>query len=257
MESTTFSSGRIEVAGQFLEFARWGKGNGLPVLLLHEALGSVSTWRDFPAKLAISCGREVIAWSRAGHGRSSSFPQARGADYLHREADLLPALHQALDLRSAHLLGHSDGASIALIAAARFPDLVASLVVEAPHVYVENLTRTRITQLASTFARSRMRERLKRHHLDSDTLFVDWSRIWLSSGFREWEIESVLCDITSPVLLIQGCDDEYGTLAQLDRIAIRVPEASRLEIPDCGHSPHLECQDAVLAAVRAFLRDRD
>lgn len=247
----------IEVGGRRLEAARWGQGEGAPILLLHEGLGSIRLWKDFPEQLAETCEREVIVWSRQGHGRSDSYPGSRGPDYMHLEADLLPAVHEALGLTRAHWLGHSDGGSIALIAAGRFPDLALSLVLEAPHVFVETITQASISLAALNFLSSDTGERMKRYHADPVPLFEDWCKIWLSPGFKDWNIESLLPNPSLPALLIQGFEDQYGSLEQLDRIQTAMPQSLRLEIENCRHSPHFDARDTVVEAVRAFLSGRE
>ena len=245
----------VNVGGADLEVARWAgaRPDLLPILLLHEGLGSISLWRDFPAKVGEATGREVIAWSRRGHGWSAPIEDARGPDYMHREAELLPELFDWLGLRRAHLLGHSDGASIALIAAARTPDLVSSIILEAPHVFVEDISIDSIAEIGRTFGTSDMAVRMRRHHADPVHIFRKWNDIWLLPAFRQWNIENLLAAIEAPTLMIQGLDDEYGTMEQLDRIARAVPHAARIELDDCRHSPHRDREDAVLSAVRGFL----
>jgi pimeloyl-ACP methyl ester carboxylesterase len=240
-----------------LETARWGCGDRLPILLLHEGLGSVRLWKDFPARLAEESSREVIAWSRQGHGWSDASNTPRETDYMHREAALLPSLMSALDIEKAHLLGHSDGASIALIGAALHPPLVDSLILEAPHVLVEELTHAAIAHVAATFLQTDMGERMRRYHQDPIALFANWSSIWLDPRFRSWTIEGLLPSIAAPALLIQGQDDEYGTLDQLGRITAKVAQAERLILGNCRHSPHFDRQDAVLSAICKFLSEKD
>lgn len=247
----------IEVAGQRLEAARWGRGSRAPILLLHEGLGSIRLWKDFPAALAEACEREVIAWSRQGHGWSAPYPGARGPDYMHLEAELLPAVHEALGLSQAHWLGHSDGGSIALIAASRFPSLASSLILEAPHVFVETVTQANISLAGLNFLNSDIGERMKRYHADPEPLFQDWCRTWLSPAFGDWNIESILTGCKQPALLIQGFDDQYGTLEQLDRIQRAMPQARRLELFDCKHSPHFDAREAVIEATCAFLDGKE
>lgn len=247
----------IEVGGHRLEAARWGRGPGAPILLLHEGLGSIALWKDFPAALAGASGREVIAWSRQGHGWSAPYDGTRQTDYMHREADLLPEVHRALGIGRAHWLGHSDGGSIALLAAARFPELVASLTLEAPHVFVEDLTVASIADVARQFPLGDMGERMKRYHADPRALFGDWSRIWLAPEFRNWDITASLADVVAPSLLVQGRDDRYGTPRQLDAIAAGVPVEARLEPDNCGHSPHFDARDAVLTGIAKFLDGKD
>lgn len=248
---------QIEIGGKTLEAARWGGGNRLPVLLLHEGLGSIRLWKDFPERLAEAAGREIIAWSRQGHGWSDAYDGSRNLDYMHREALLLSAVHEALGLTRAHWLGHSDGGSIALVGASRFPLLVSTLILEAPHVFVEDLTHSSIASVAAGFAGSDMGERMKRYHRAPLPLFEDWSAIWLDQIFRDWNIEEYLPGIGAPALLIQGRDDQYGTMEQLDRIAAGLPETARLELDDCGHSPHLDRTDAVIEAICAYLDGRE
>lgn len=247
----------IEIAGQRLEAVRWGTGSGVPILLLHEGLGSIALWKDFPAALADACGREVFAWSRRGHGSSAPYPGSRGPDYMRLEAALLPAVHEALGLSHAHWFGHSDGGSIALIAAAQFPDLAVSLILEAPHVFVETMTKASISLAALDFLKSDMGERMKRYHDAPEHLFEDWCRTWLSAEFSDWNIEPQLAACGQPTLLIQGIEDQYGTMEQLDRIQRAMPQSVRLELDDCKHSPHFDARDAVIAATCTFLDGKD
>ncbi|GGB94821.1 alpha/beta hydrolase [Novosphingobium endophyticum] len=240
-----------------LEAASWGDGAGLPVLLLHEGLGSIRLWKHFPARLAEASGRRVVAWSRAGHGWSAARPEPRGLDYMHREADLLPAVHEALGLERAHWLGHSDGGSISFIAAGRFPALPASLILEAPHVFLEDMTVAGISAVQAGFAASNMAKRMERYHQEPAALFEDWSRVWLSPDFRDWNIEASLDLVTAPALLIQGRDDQFGSMKQLDRAAAALRETTRLELENCAHSPHFDREEAVLAAICEFLKDKD
>lgn len=243
---------RVKVAGVGLEVRRW-PGEGLPILLLHEGLGSVSLWRDFPGRLAAATGREVIAWSRRGYGLSDPLSGRLDPDYMHREAALLPPLLDVLGVGQAHLFGHSDGGSIALIAAAYSPERVASLILEAPHVHVEPVTVASIAGVKRVYETSDLGQKLGRHHADPDHVFWHWNDIWLDPRFRDWTIEALLPAVTAPALLIQGRDDEYGTMDQLDRIAAILPHARRLELDACGHSPHRDQPEALLAAAADFL----
>lgn len=247
----------INVDGGPLEVARWGSGSDCPILLLHEGLGSIQLWKNFPERLAQSSGRQVVAWSRKGHGWSAPYDGQRIQDYMHREADLLPKIHDALDLIRAHWLGHSDGGSIALIAAALFPDLAASLILEAPHVTVEDVTLESIAKVASGFAGSDMSQRMQRYHAHPRPLFLGWSAIWLDPTFLRWNIEEVLGRVTAPTLLIQGHEDQYGTMKQLDLIAAAVANTTRLELENCGHSAHFDREHAVIDAICAFLKGKE
>ena len=236
-----------------LELKTW-PGNGIPILLLHEGLGSVSMWRDFPQQLALATGRPVLAWSRRGYGLSDPLLSRRDPDYMHREADAVARLMDTLAIGRAALFGHSDGASISLIAAARFPDRITALILEAPHVFVEDLSIESIARIKHLYTTTNFSELLARYHRDADRVFWDWNDIWLDPRFRDWSIEELLPAIRAPALLIQGRDDEYGTLEQIDRIGAALPDAQRLELERCGHAPHRDQAEAVLAATAAFLQ---
>jgi len=242
----------LTVQGVALEVRRWA-GAGVPIVLLHEGLGSASMWRDFPDRLAARTGRPVIAWSRQGYGRSDALPVARDPDYMHVEAGRVAPLLDALGIERAILFGHSDGASIALLAAARFPDRVERLILEAPHVYVEQITIDSIAAVGRAYRGTDLPLKLGRHHQRPDQVFWRWNDIWRDRRFRDWNIEDVLPAIRAPALLIQGQDDEYGTLDQLARIERALADTRRLVLPACGHSPHRDQPEAVLAAVDAFL----
>jgi pimeloyl-ACP methyl ester carboxylesterase len=244
----------MDVDGARLEVRRW-PGRPLPILMLHEGLGSVSMWRDFPEQLAAATGHEVICWSRRGYGFSDSQSEPFEPDYMHRESELLPEIMRALELEVAHLFGHSDGGSIALLSASRFPHLVAALILEAPHVFVEPVTLDSIRAVRAHFESGNLGGKLARHHADADLVFWCWNDIWLDDRFRAWSIESCLSAVGAPALLIQGLDDEYGTLSQLDCIEKWLPRTERLILPECGHSPHRDKTIAVLEASSQFLRE--
>ena len=230
------------------------------IVFLHEGLGSVSMWRDFPDRLCEAVGARGLVYARPGYGRST--PRAAGEawdlDFMHRQAhELLPALLDALGVDVTReppvLLGHSDGGSIALLYAARWSRHLRALVVMAPHIVVEDLSITSIDAARTAYGTTDLRARLARHHADPDSAFWGWNDIWLDPAFRHWTIEDEIGTITCPVLAIQGLDDEYGTLEQIRGIARRVPQTRLREIPDCGHSPHRDQPEAVIEAVRAFL----
>jgi pimeloyl-ACP methyl ester carboxylesterase len=243
----------LNVGSVKLDLRRW-PGTGTPILLLHQALGAASTWRDFPDQLAARTGHPVIAWSRQGFGHSDPLPGRPAHDYLHREAERVPLLLDALGLERAHLHGHSDGAAIALITAAISPERVASLLLEAPHVTVEAQTEAAIVAVRDLTANGALRAKLARHHRDPDRVFANWAETWLDPGFASWSIEDLLPQVKAPVLLIQGRDDPYFSLGQLDRIMRAVPQARRLELADCGHAPYRDRTDTVLAVSDEFLR---
>jgi pimeloyl-ACP methyl ester carboxylesterase len=231
------------------------------VVFLHEGLGSLSMWRDFPQQLCDAAGLRGLVYSRPGYGRST--PRAADElwdlDFMHRQAhQVLPALLAALDVdTAAHppwLFGHSDGASIALLHAARFPQRVAGAIVLAPHILVEDLSVASIEKARTAYLETDLRQRLARHHDDPDSAFWGWNRIWLHPPFRQWSIESELSTITCPLLAVQGLDDEYGTLEQVRGIARRVPQTQLLELPRCGHSPHRDQGAVLIAATTQFLQ---
>lgn len=238
-----------------IEVSVSGEGHGLPILLLHEGLGSVAMWKDFPQRLAEATNRRTVACSRRGYGSSGDFAGPYGCDFMHREADAMAQLIDELGLGRVHVFGHSDGASIGLLLAARHPEKVASLVLEAPHVFVEDICLAAIVQLGQTARVDGMVERLSRYHRRADTVFTQWHDIWTFPAFAAWNIESEIERITAPVLLIQGEDDEYGTFAQLDSITQRLPSTRELRLANCRHSPHRDQSPAVLQATTQFLRE--
>jgi pimeloyl-ACP methyl ester carboxylesterase len=226
--------------------------NAPPLVLLHEGLGSVGLWRTFPAALQRATGARVVAYSRLGHGRSEPPPEPRGLDFMHREArEVLPDLLRALRIERPLLVGHSDGASIALIYAAEHE--VAGVVAIAPHVFVESVCVEAIAAVHDDYT-TRLRDRMGRHHRDPDVTFRGWADVWLDPNFGDWDITALLPGIAAPVLLVQGEDDQYGTLAQLDAIeaAVTAP-VERLVVPG-GHSPHLDHPDLVVAEISRLVR---
>ncbi len=217
------------------------------VVFLHEGLGSVSTWRDFPMRVCIEGDFRGLVYSRPGHGQSSVAPgsRRRSMDFMHHQAkDFLPTLLTALDVDTQSqpiwLLGHSEGGSIALIYAGSFPTRAAGLIVVAPHIFVEEVAISRIEATRSMYETTDWRERLAKHHANPDTAFWGWYNMRLDPLFRSWNIESTLRSIVCPVLAVQGRDDAYGTLAQIEGIAEEVPQTELLAIERCGHSVHRE-----------------
>lgn len=225
------------------------------ILMLHEGLGSTSMWRHFPERVAQVTGCRTVAWSRAGYGHSQASADARTPRYMHREAlEALPALLAALEVERPLFFGHSDGGSIALIFAGAFPEVPLGVVAMAPHEFVEPETLAGIAAARKAWSATDWPQRLARHHADAERVFLDWSDTWLSPAFREWNIEEYLPAIRCPVLAIQGEDDEYATMRQIDVIAERVPRCELLKLPGCGHSPHRDQPAAVLGAVDRFVR---
>jgi pimeloyl-ACP methyl ester carboxylesterase len=246
-----------------------GPADGPLLVFLHEGLGSVSMWRDFPTQLCERLGARGLVYSRPGYGRSTPRAQDErwGVDFMHRQAhEVLPALLQALNVQEPiWLVGHSDGGSIALLYAARHgsaangqsqapeaPPLAGAIVL-APHILVEEVSVRSIEQARQAYLHTDLRQRLARHHDDPDSAFWGWNDIWLSPAFRSWSIEADLHRIKVPVLAVQGVDDEYGTLEQIRGIARRVPQTELLELPACGHSPHRDQPQALMEAVAGFV----
>jgi len=247
----------ITVNGLRLEYRDYPAAEpGGPVLvLLHEGLGCVAMWGSFPERLAAQTGCRTIAWSRAGYGGSEPYARPRQPDYMHIEAqEALPALLVALDIERPFLIGHSDGASIALIHAGAFPDRPVGVVVMAPHEFVEEETLAGIRAARETWATTDMPKKLARYHHDPERVFHDWNDTWLSPAFRDWNIEQYLPAIRCPVLALQGQEDNYATMRQIDAIAEQVPGTELLKLPACGHSPHRDQPGAVLSALAAFIQ---
>jgi pimeloyl-ACP methyl ester carboxylesterase len=223
------------------------------LVFLHEGLGSVGLWRDFPDRLAAATGRRALIYSRAGHGGSYVPDAPRTPRFMHDEAlDVLPGLLERHGIERPILVGHSDGGSIALIHASRHP--VTALVVLAPHVFVEDLSVASIAEARDTFASTDLRERMARHHRDAEATFRLWNDIWLAPEFRDWNIEDVLPGIAAPVLAIQGEHDQYGTMAQIDAIEAGVGGPFERAVLDARHAPHLEAPEATLRAATDFIR---
>jgi pimeloyl-ACP methyl ester carboxylesterase len=233
------------------------------LVFLHEGLGSVSMWRDFPLVLCEALQCRGLVYSRPGYGQSTprAADEAWGPDFMHRQAyEVLPALLEALGVNTTQddpwLFGHSDGGSIALLFAARFPDQVAGAVVVAPHILVEDLSVNSIAQARTAYLQFGMRQRLARHHADVDSAFWGWNDIWLNPAFRAWNITTELGSITCPLLAIQGVNDEYGTLEQVRGIVRLTPQCELVELADCGHSPHRDRQDRLIEAVSNFFQQQ-
>jgi len=246
----------VIVQGRKLEVQRIaGSDRGAPTLVfLHEGLGSVAMWRDFPQKAAAAAGCAAVVYSRYGYGRSEVLREPRGVDYMHVEAlGVLPELLDKLEVPDPVLVGHSDGGSIALICAATH-DTVKGLVVMAPHVFVEDLSVKSIAEAKTAFETSDLPQKLGRYHADAEKTFRGWNDIWLHPDFRAWNIEEVLPRIRCPMLAIQGFDDEYGTMAQLDAIAGKTGgPIELLRLADCRHSPHRDQPNVVIEAMSRFI----
>lgn len=248
----------VSVGAHTLECARFVPAAqcapSIPIVLLHEGLGSVSLWKTFPAALAQRTGATVIAYSRYGYGQSTPLPagqrNVRRADYMHVEAEsVLPVLLRTLHIERPLLIGHSDGGTIALLFAARFPDALAGACVMAPHCFVEPISVQSIAAARHTFESSDLAQRLAKHHRDPHATFYGWNDVWLSAEFAKLNLVDDLPRIACPLLAIQGENDEYGTMAQIDVIAQHVKQAQLLKLPQCGHAPWKDQPETVLAAI--------
>jgi pimeloyl-ACP methyl ester carboxylesterase len=250
----------VEVNGVRLEVQRLPAPGGrplAPIIFLHEGLGSVAMWRDWPAAVCAATGRAGVVYSRRGYGNSDPVPDVRGAgrlapDYMHREAlDVLPELLARLGIEKPVLLGHSDGGTIALLHASRHA--LAACVVMAPHVVVEDVSVKSIDEARAAFEAGALRERLGRYHADVDGAFWQWNDIWLSPEFRAFDIRAECRRIETPVLAIQGVDDPYGTLRQIDEIAPTGGPFSTRVLQACGHSPHRDQPQLTTQCIAEFL----
>jgi pimeloyl-ACP methyl ester carboxylesterase len=247
---------RYQIDGHWLEAASIeARHSTFPtIVMLHEGLGSVSHWKDFPRVLAEATGAGVFLYSRYGHGSSDALQEPRSLSYMHHEAQIvLPEILHRAGIKRPVLLGHSDGASIAILYAGTFPESPVGLVLEAPHVFVEDITVSSIAQARVLYNETDLRQRLGRYHANVDPLFWGWNNIWLDSRFRDWNIESYLDSIRCPVLVLQGAQDEYGTAKQIEAIQRRIPSAAAIMLDDCKHAPHRDRSEATLSAISRFL----
>src|SRR5215472_3606826 len=253
---STIEESYFFVDGKRLEAARIeARHSNLPtIVMLHEGLGSLAHWRDFPSRLAEATGAGVFIYSRYGHGKSDALREPRSVSYMHREAQtVLPEILRQAGIRQPLLLGQSDGASVAIIYAGTFPESPAGLILEAPHVFVEDITVSSIAQAREIYTETDLPQRLGRYHANVNSLFWGWNNIWLDPAFRSWNIETFLDSIRCPVLVLQGAQDEYGTVAQIDAIRTRIPSASAIMLEKCKHAPHRDRTDATLSAISQFL----
>ncbi|QQC64125.1 alpha/beta fold hydrolase [Paraburkholderia ginsengisoli] len=230
-------------------------------VFLHEGLGSVAMWRDWPQTLCERLGVRGLVYSRPGYGQST--PRAHNVkwpvDFMTAQArDVLPALLDALDIdmrerQRMWVMGHSDGGSIALLYAAFYPDALAGAVVIAPHVFVEDISVQSIAQTKRLYESTDLRDKLGRYHADVESAFYGWNDVWLNPAFKQWSIVAELASIRRPLLAVQGRDDNYGTMAQIDTIADRVPHARLVKLDACGHSPHRDAPERLNEAIGAFV----
>jgi pimeloyl-ACP methyl ester carboxylesterase len=228
--------------------------HGTELVFLHEGLGSISHWKNFPACVAAATGFPAVVYSRYGSGNSDVLEEPRPVTFMHDEAlKALPELLAKLNVEAPILIGHSDGASIALIYAG-VHNRARGLVLLAPHVFVEGLSVKSIAEANVSFETTNLPEKLARHHRDAAKTFRGWNNIWLHPDFRRWNIEEYLPHITCPILVIQGLDDQYGTMAQPEAIARQSGgPVEILRLADCRHSAHRDQPDAVVAGIARFV----
>lgn len=252
----------LRAAGRRLR-AEWLEPDGardeaIPLVFLHEGLGSIAQWREFPLLVSVATGHPALVYERWGFGGSDAIDGPRPVDYLERESwESLPDVLLEAGIGQCVLIGHSDGGSIALIYASRHSDRLVGAVTLAAHVFVEDVTMTGIREATSAFDEGSLREKLARYHgPNTETMFRGWSDTWLSPAFRTWNIERLLPSVTCPLLILQGADDEYGSSAQMDAIIDRVGGPVRGQLfPNCGHTPHCQAPDAVFQAVAGFVAE--
>ena len=248
----------MRAGGHDLEVARLdGTRPGPTLVLLHEGLGSVSLWKTFPERLASMTGLPLLAYSRWGYGKSEAVTLPRPLSFMHDEARVLPELLDAAGIEEAILVGHSDGASIALLHAATGSPRIKGVVAMAPHVFVEEKCVVEIARLARELPGSDLERRLGRHHADVAGAFQGWAGAWLDPAFLAWDLTSLLPGVNAPVLVIQGDQDAYGTLAQVDAVCSGVSGPSdRLVLAGAGHSPHREREAETASAIAEWISAR-
>ncbi|WP_289665288.1 alpha/beta fold hydrolase [Flavobacterium panacagri] len=225
-------------------------------VFLHDSLGCVELWRDFPKRIAIACQCNLLVYDRLGYGKSNPMPTfVRSVNYLELEATVLNDILEQLNIKNAILFGHSDGGSIALIAAAKYQNRIKMVVAEAAHIFVEEITLEGIRQAVQAYETTNLALKLEKYHAEkTENVFKAWTETWLRDDFRDWNIEGLLPKIKSPLLFIQGKNDEYGTLAQVEKTLHLVNgKSEQYIVPNVGHTPHKEVPEVVLEKVTAFI----
>jgi pimeloyl-ACP methyl ester carboxylesterase len=254
---TISSTGFLQIDGSNLEYRMIGPApDPAPtIVMLHEGLGSAALWGDSPEKLQAATGAGVFVYSRAGYGASTPVKLPRPLDYMHREAlEVLPKLLDAIGFRRGMLIGHSDGASIAAIYAGGVQDhRVRAIALMAPHFIVEDISVKSIAEIKSAYETTDLREKLARWHTDVDNAFYGWNGAWLDPKFRNWDILEYLAYIRVPIAIIQGADDQYGTIRQVEiaQEECYCPVDVTL-LHGAGHSPYREAPGATLDAISDF-----
>ncbi|REC76770.1 alpha/beta hydrolase [Chryseobacterium elymi] len=247
----------IEVRGQKLYITHNNiTGEKSVIVFLHDSLGCVQLWRDLPAKLSEITGCSILMYDRLGYGKSGPMPtHERPVNYMELEADLLNDLLTELNINNAILFGHSDGGTIALITAAKYPERIKGIICEAGHIFVEEVTLKGVYEAWNAYKTTNLAERLAKYHGEKvEMLFRTWTETWTREDYRNWNIEYLLKDIHCPLLFIQGETDEYGTLSQVEKTVSQVSgKAEKYIIPGIGHTPHKEVPELVLTRVSEFL----
>ena len=242
----------MKLDGLEIETLRIGPTSGSTLVFLHEGLGSIGQWRDFPQRLSQATGLGAFIYSRAGYGKSDPEPMPRPVTYMHEEALKLPRILRAAGIGDAILVGHSDGASIAILHAGAHA--CRGLILEAPHVFTEPMGLGSIEQAREAYEHGDLKGRLAKWHQNVDAAFWGWNVPWLHPDFRAWNLEASLPGIKAPILVIQGVNDEYGTRAQVDAIAAKAPKVTTLLLDECGHAPHKDQPEATLQAMTRFVQ---
>lgn len=253
----TNASNNIRIANSEIAFSHIGHFPNRPtVVFLHDSLGCMALWRDFPQKLAALSKCNILVYDRHGYGASGEFvyPQ-RAIDYLEDEADVLSELIETLHIQQPILFGHSDGGSIALIAAAKFPQKINAVITEGAHIFVEAETVKGIRDAIEQYQETDLREKLEKYHgAKTNAMFNAWTQTWTSDAFQSWNIEHFLPSIQCPVMVIQGENDEFGTMAQVSGIVNQVSgKAEKQVLPGIGHTPHKESPELVLKIAADFI----
>lgn len=228
------------------------------IVFLHDSLGSAQLWRDFPSKLSEATQCNLLVYDRLGYGKSFPMPtHERENNYMETEADILNDILNTFNINDVILFGHSDGATIALITASKYPEKIRATICEAGHIFVEDVTVKGVKDALEAYQTTNLPERLQKYHGDKVPIMVKaWTEIWLSERFRSWNIEYLLKDIQSPLLFIQGEADEYGTLNQVEKTISQVSgSAEKFIIPNIGHTPHKECPELVLNRAVEFINN--
>ncbi|MEN2414926.1 alpha/beta fold hydrolase [Flavobacterium mesophilum] len=228
------------------------------IVFLHDSLGCIELWRDFPKRISDACQCNLLIYDRLGYGKSDPMLSfVRKPNYLESEAEILNQLLGALNVENAILFGHSDGGSIALIAASKFPERIKMVICEAAHIFVEEITLNGIKEAVEAYNTTNLSLKLQKYHGNkTETVFKAWTETWLRDDFRNWNIEHLLPKIHSPLLFIQGENDEYGTLDQVEKtLALVTGESEKYIVPNAGHTPHKEVSDFVVSKTTEFIKN--